>query len=172
MGRRVSGLCSGVARGVHYDVRVALSREAAIAMRAKYAEMREMRVEHAEGREDAARVPGRMSDLAARFPGALRDGRRRVDTAVLAAFLREAPTLPFAREITAWRDDLASVASPPAGRVMDLVFARVAGVLGVTKAVARALIFTQGVTQPVPGRTGAGPSGAAAAAAARGRRRR
>src|SRR5205085_1173761 len=50
-----------------------------------------------------------------------------------------ARTLP--REARAWKDDLERVASPPRGRLMDLVHARVAAELGVTAAEARELVF-------------------------------
>src|SRR5579862_104100 len=165
-----------------------LSAAEAAAMRGKYAEMLAMRVEHASGEEDEARVRPRMSVLAARFPGALReidrlelaeierriasldaflehsgepeawmgavarfhrlargalgakrwlDRRRAVSAAVVAAFDRQVASLEFAEEIQAWRDDLAAVASPPRGRVMDLVFGRLARDLGVSELVAR-----------------------------------
>ncbi len=48
-------------------------REALDELRAKYAEMLAMRADHASGAEDPASVRTRMSDLAARFPGALRE---------------------------------------------------------------------------------------------------
>jgi hypothetical protein len=161
-------------------------------MRGKYAEMLAMRVEHAGGQEEEACVRPRMSDLASRFPGALReidrlelgeierriasldavlsasaepepwmgavarfhrlargalgakrwlDRRKAVDPTATAAFDREAPLLEFAEEIQAWRDDLAAIASPPRGRVMDVVFERLARELGVTEPVARELVF-------------------------------
>jgi hypothetical protein len=161
-------------------------------MRGKYAEMLAMRIEHADGREDPSRVRPRMSDLAARFPGALREidrlelfeierrvarldafieaageeepwmeavahfhrlargalsakrwlgGRRVVDDSLVLAFVRETAPLPFAHEIQSWRADLATIASPPRGRLMDVVFARLARELGVTDAGARELVF-------------------------------
>lgn len=161
-------------------------------MRGKYAEMLAMRVEHAGGDEDEARVRPRMSDLASRFPGALReidrlelaeirrriasldaviedsaepepwmgavarfhrlargalgakrwlDRRRAVSEAVAVAFDREVSALEFAEEIQAWRDDLAAIAAPPRGRVMDLVFGRLARDLGISELVARELVF-------------------------------
>jgi hypothetical protein len=42
----------------------------------------------------------------------------------------------------AWADELAAIARPPRGRLLDLVFARVAAQLGLTVAEARALVFT------------------------------
>jgi hypothetical protein len=41
----------------------------------------------------------------------------------------------------AWSDDLALIAAPPRGRIMDLVFARVARTLGTTEIEARHLVF-------------------------------
>jgi hypothetical protein len=42
-------------------------------LRAKYAEMLSMRLEHAAGTEDPDAVRARMAELASRFPGALRE---------------------------------------------------------------------------------------------------
>jgi hypothetical protein len=52
---------------------VRVPREALEELRAKYAEMLAMRLEHASGAEDPAAVRRRMGTLAARFPGALRE---------------------------------------------------------------------------------------------------
>jgi hypothetical protein len=41
----------------------------------------------------------------------------------------------------AWRSELARIAAPPRGRIMDLVFARVAQALGTTELEARSLVF-------------------------------
>jgi hypothetical protein len=41
----------------------------------------------------------------------------------------------------AWRSELALIASPPRGRIVDLVFARVAQTLGTTELEARSLVF-------------------------------
>ncbi len=165
-------------------------------LRAKYAEMLSMRIEHAAGLEDRARVRPRMADLAARFPGALREiddlelaeiqrriarldafldasgdeeswmkpvalfhrlargalaakrwlaGRKEVDAALVVTFSRQAQEHPLLEEIQAWAPHLASVASPPRGRILDLVFARLATELGVTETAARRLVF--GVTR-------------------------
>jgi hypothetical protein len=169
-----------------------LSASEAVAMRGKYVEMHALRVEHASGEEDTMRVRPRLSDLASRFPGALReidrlelaeierriatldafvqgaaaaepwmgavarfhrlargaigakrwlDRRRVVDDSVWAAFDREVPALAFSEEIDSWRDELASIAAPPGGRVMDLVFQRLARELDVTEPEARELVF-------------------------------
>jgi hypothetical protein len=171
---------------------VGFSRTAAAEIRGKYAEMLAMRLEHAQGTEDATRVRSRMSALAERFPGALREidrlelveiqrrvtrldaylaasceeepwmvavalfhdlargalgakrwlgKRREVDEAVVDAFEREAPSLPFPEEVRSWKLDLATIASPPRGRVMELVFTRLARELGTTVRAARHRVF-------------------------------
>ena len=61
--------------------------------------------------------------------------RRRVTAAVRAEFHASAPA-----DARLWEDALASIASPPRGRVMDLVHARVASELGVSVAEARRLV--------------------------------
>jgi hypothetical protein len=171
---------------------VGLALAIALEMRGKYAEMLAMRVAHAEGREDPSRVRPRMSELASRFPGALREidrlelaeierrlarldafidasgdeepwmaavahfhwlargalaakrwlgGRRVVDAELVEAFTRATPSLRFPHEVRAWHGDLETIASPPRGRVMDAVFARLARELGLPERDARALVF-------------------------------
>jgi hypothetical protein len=161
-------------------------------LRAKYAEMLSMRLEHAAGTEDLERVRGRMAELASRFPGALRElddltldeirarvhgldaalggtaeaepwmeaaarfhalargalavkrwlaGRKRIDAAVERAFAHAAPTFAFPDDARRWTHALARVASPPRGRVMDAVFARLAEELGTSERAARRLVF-------------------------------
>lgn len=61
--------------------------------------------------------------------------RKRITEAVREDFAAHAP-----REARMWKDALADVASPPRGRLMDLVFARVAHELHVTVAEARRLV--------------------------------
>jgi hypothetical protein len=68
-------------------------------------------------------------------------GRRSVDAATRVAFLADAQGHPFQEEIRAWESDLASVASPPRGRLMDLVFSRLAREIGASEAEARRLVF-------------------------------
>jgi hypothetical protein len=48
---------------------------------------------------------------------------------------------PFAADALAWAGELAHIASPPRGRIMDLVFARIARTLGTTDVEARHLVF-------------------------------
>jgi hypothetical protein len=161
-------------------------------LRAKYVEMLAMRAEHASGTEDAEAVRPRMAELAARFPGALREiddleldeirrrvsalgevlggerepepwmaavarfheltrgalcakrwlaGRKRVDASVQAAFERAVADLAFPEDARRWAHDLARVASPPRGRVTDLVFSRLARELGRSERDTRRLVF-------------------------------
>lgn len=69
------------------------------------------------------------------------DGRRKVDAALERAFAAEIARFPFPEEIQTWARDLARVAAPPHGRVMNLVFARVAEHLGISEREARRLVF-------------------------------
>jgi len=69
------------------------------------------------------------------------DGRREVDSALQRAFASEVASLPFPEEARSWAGDLARVAAPPRGRLMDLVFARLAEHLGTTNHAARRLVF-------------------------------
>lgn len=70
-------------------------------------------------------------------------GRRVIDEATLAAFAAHAASEPAPDEILAWQDSLAQVADPPRGRVLDLVFERLASTLGTTDDEARALVFSK-----------------------------
>lgn len=67
--------------------------------------------------------------------------RKRIDAAVEEAFARGIPLLPFPEEARAWSRDLARIASPPRGRVTDLVFSRLAESLGISELAARRLVF-------------------------------
>ena len=169
-----------------------VARAALEELLAKYAQMLAMRMTHAAGNEDAGEARTRMAELAARFPGALREiddlelaeirqriqlleevlhqrrevqpwmeavalfhamargalcakrwlGRRkRIDAAVEEAFARGIPLLAFPEEARAWSSELARIASPPRGRVTDLVFARLAESLGISEVAARRLVF-------------------------------
>jgi hypothetical protein len=171
---------------------VRVSREALGELRAKYAEMLEMRLEHDAKCEDVARVRVRMGALASRFPGALREldalelgeirrrvvaiervlvgggdaepwmeavalfhalargalvtkrwlaRRKRIDARVRRDFAAAVVTLPFTDDTRAWSDDLARVASPPRGRLTDLVFTRLAATLGTSEREARRRVF-------------------------------
>jgi hypothetical protein len=65
--------------------------------------------------------------------------RRAITSAHRDAFLEAVDAGDLPSEAAAWADDLAHVARPPRGRLMDLVFARAAAALGVGVARARAL---------------------------------
>jgi hypothetical protein len=67
--------------------------------------------------------------------------KKLVDDAVTLAFLRELGGLRYAEDARSWAPDLARVASPPRGRVTDLVFERIAAALGVSAREARHLVF-------------------------------
>ncbi len=165
---------------------------ALVELRAKYAQMLAMRVAHASGDEDAEDVRARMGEVAARFPGALREiddlelaeierriaaldavaqakhevepwmeavamfhamargalcakrwlgGRKRVDAGVVQAFEQGVAALAFPEDARGWSGELARIASPPRGRVMDVVFARLARELGTSERAARRLVF-------------------------------
>jgi hypothetical protein len=186
----------------------AKTRDTLEQLRAKYAEMLSMRLAHETGLESEARARKRMAELAARFPGALREidelelavirerirrldaalhgqstvepwmeavglfhalargalqakrwlaGRKTVDAATILEYESDVGDMPeqggglvapraaadeSARgDRLAWRSELARIAAPPRGRIMDLVFARVAKALGTTELEARALVF-------------------------------
>jgi hypothetical protein len=68
-------------------------------------------------------------------------GRKRVDSVVEREFERGVSLLLFPEDARGWRSDLARIASPPRGRVMDVVFARLAGELGISERAARRLVF-------------------------------
>ena len=68
-------------------------------------------------------------------------GRKEVTAEMRAAFAVEAAGLCWAEDARAWTDALASIASPPRGRVTELVFARIAEEMGVSEDEARALVF-------------------------------
>jgi hypothetical protein len=60
------------------------------------------------------------------------------------AFAKALSTMPERDDALSWADDLAAVAKPPRGRVMDLVYARLAAVLGVDVHEARAAVLPCG----------------------------
>jgi hypothetical protein len=184
-----------------YARRVSATRHTLEQLRRKYGEMLSMRLAHESGEETETRAQQRMAELAAQFPGALREiddlemsiirdriarldaalqgereielwmeaiglfhslargalqakrwlaGRKSVSPDTVSDYCAEqlASTRPamngqpaIALEALAWADDLARIASPPRGRVMDLVFARIAQALGTTEPEARTLVF-------------------------------
>jgi hypothetical protein len=68
-------------------------------------------------------------------------GRKSIDAEMRVAYESELAATPAGDVALAWGDELAGVASPPRGRLMDLVFARLARTLGTTEAEARRLVF-------------------------------
>ena len=68
-------------------------------------------------------------------------GRKRVDDEVAQAFERAVPSLLFPEDARVWGSDLARIASPPRGRLMEVVFGRLAVELGISERAARRLVF-------------------------------
>ena len=66
---------------------------------------------------------------------------RRVTAALEHAFALVLPTLPNAGDAQLWAGDLEAIATPPRGRLMDLVYARLARDLGVDVTSARAEVL-------------------------------
>jgi hypothetical protein len=67
--------------------------------------------------------------------------RKTIDASVEHAFARGLATMPFPEDARAWTHDLARIASPPRGRLVDVVFGRLAQTLGIDEAAARGLVF-------------------------------
>jgi hypothetical protein len=67
--------------------------------------------------------------------------RRVVDDDVSRAFVEELPRMPFPEDAAGWHADLGSLAAPPEGRVVHLVFRRVAGHLRISEEEARLRVF-------------------------------
>ena len=74
-------------------------------------------------------------------------GRRSIDGETRRALEKDLPTLRFADDARLWMDALELVASPPRGRLVDVVVARAAGELGVEAPALRRLLWP-----PHPGR--------------------
>jgi hypothetical protein len=68
-------------------------------------------------------------------------GRKEIDDDVRAAFDRDAEGLCWGDDARSWRADLSRLASPPRGRVTELVYERMSALLGVTSGEARTLVF-------------------------------
>jgi hypothetical protein len=68
-------------------------------------------------------------------------GRKEVGDELRAAFDREVDALSWADDARTWRAELARVASPPRGRVTELVYEQMSSLLGVSASEARALVF-------------------------------
>lgn len=65
---------------------------------------------------------------------------RALTPAIDAAFAGALEAMPEREDARLWADDLAAIARPPRGRVMDLVYARVARELCIDVAAARAAV--------------------------------
>ncbi len=68
-------------------------------------------------------------------------GRKDIDYAVLAAFDREVGTLCWADEARSWREDLERLATPPRGRVTELVYERMGALFQISIDEAKVLVF-------------------------------
>jgi hypothetical protein len=67
-------------------------------------------------------------------------GRKRVDEHVIAEFLRSIEGSAAERDARVWAKDLGRIASPPSGKLSELVFERVAAGLNLPTREARALV--------------------------------
>ena len=65
-------------------------------------------------------------------------GRRVVDEAMIDALREALPSLAFSDDARIWIEDLPAIADPPRGRVVDLIFDRVAAELGTDRVTLRA----------------------------------
>lgn len=104
--------------------------------------------ELAAAESDVARVAPWMTALArfhALARGALAVKRwlagRPLTAALEEAFAHAISTLPYAEDARLWSGDLAAIASPPRGRLMDLVYVRLAAELSVDVTAARATVL-------------------------------
>jgi hypothetical protein len=173
-----------------HEEEMTIAREALQDLHVKYTEMRRLRILAIESPTTDPRQ--NMADLAARFPGALREidelpldaidrklsdlalaitdasqvapwmkatarfheltrgvlavkrwlaGKKQIDDAVRAEFETIARELPYAADVVVWQSDLEAIASPPRGKVTDLVFARIARELSIDESDARRLVF-------------------------------
>ncbi|MBX3209233.1 MAG: hypothetical protein KF764_29645 [Labilithrix sp.] len=68
-------------------------------------------------------------------------GRKAITPALRSAFTRATARLPHGADARLLASELEAIASPPRGRLMDVVHARVARTLDVTPAEARRLVF-------------------------------
>lgn len=68
-------------------------------------------------------------------------GRKSIDVSTLAAFDDAANAFCWSDDARTWRDDLGRLASPPRGRVTELVYRRVGQTLGISPEGVRLLVF-------------------------------
>jgi hypothetical protein len=80
-------------------------------------------------------------------------GRKHIDLETQQEFAAQVANLTFPEEARVWANDLARLASPPRGRVTELVYARIAQALGTNEREARRLVFGERRHQ-LTGRTG------------------
>jgi hypothetical protein len=81
-------------------------------------------------------------------------GRRLVTPELVRLFRAESQGLAFPREALEWEAQLAEIAAPPFGRLVDLVHARVARAMRMSQTDARVLAFGtrhQSIRSPAPG---------------------
>lgn len=67
--------------------------------------------------------------------------RRHVDAEVERAYIAAASGLAFPEEARSWAAELACIALPPRGRILDVIFARMARELDIGEREARTLVF-------------------------------
>ncbi len=71
-------------------------------------------------------------------------GRKHVDSLLALRYADAVPFLRFPEDAIQWIDDLARVAEPPRGRLLDVVYARIATRLRTNVDEARRLVFGPG----------------------------
>ncbi|MDP9151486.1 MAG: hypothetical protein M3O36_16320 [Myxococcota bacterium] len=71
-------------------------------------------------------------------------GRKHVDSLLAVRYARAVPSLRFPDDAVQWIDDLPVVAQPPRGRLLDVVYARIAGRLRTSEDETRRLVFGLG----------------------------
>jgi hypothetical protein len=74
--------------------------------------------------------------------------RKHVDDGVRRQFEQALPELPFPEDSRGWAHDLESVASPPRGRLLDVVVTRLAVTLRQPEPAVRAMLFYAGASDP------------------------
>jgi hypothetical protein len=67
--------------------------------------------------------------------------RKQVDAKVERAYAAATSALAFPEDARRWATDLARIASPPRGRLLDVIFERMARDLSISERAARTLVF-------------------------------
>lgn len=70
-------------------------------------------------------------------------GRKNIGETDRAELEKVALSMPEGKAMLVWLDDLPAIAQPPRGKLTDLVFRRLAGMLAISETEARALVFTK-----------------------------